>query len=38
MLKKILEERALRGATILMATHSLLLAEELSSNIGIIHT
>ncbi len=37
MLKKLLGELALKGVTIFMATHSLLLAEELSSNIGIIH-
>jgi ABC-2 type transport system ATP-binding protein len=37
MLKKLLEELAMKGVTIFMATHSLLLAEELCSSIGIIH-
>lgn len=37
MLKKFLGELSQREVTIFMATHSLLLAEELSSNIGIIH-
>jgi ABC-2 type transport system ATP-binding protein len=37
MLKKLLGEFALKGGSIFMATHSLLLAEELCSNLGIIH-
>jgi ABC-2 type transport system ATP-binding protein len=37
MLKKLLEEIARKGVTIFMATHSLLLAEELCTHIGIIH-
>ncbi len=37
MLKNLLGELALKGAAIFMATHSLLLAEELCSKIGIIH-
>jgi len=37
MLKKLLGELALKGVTIFMATHSLLLAEEMCSNLGIIH-
>jgi len=37
MLKKLLGEFARRGVTIFMATPSLLLAEELCTNIGIIH-
>jgi ABC-2 type transport system ATP-binding protein len=37
MLKKLLEELAMQGVTIFMATHSLLLAEELCTHLGIIH-
>lgn len=37
MLKGFLGELALKGAAIFMTTHSLLLAEELCSNIGIIN-
>ncbi|GBE05268.1 MAG TPA: ABC transporter ATP-binding protein [Nitrospirae bacterium] len=37
MLKKMLEGFAMKGVAIFMATHSLLLAEELCSHIGIIH-
>ncbi|MBI4698994.1 MAG: ABC transporter ATP-binding protein [Nitrospirae bacterium] len=37
MLKKLLEDMASRGVTIFMATHSLLLAEELCTGIGIIN-
>ena len=37
MLKKLMEELAGNGVVIFMATHSIALAEELCSNIGIIH-
>lgn len=37
MLKKLLGELALSGLTVFMATHSILLAEELCSSIGIIN-
>lgn len=37
MLKKLLGELALKGVTIFMATHSLVLAEELCLRLGIIH-
>lgn len=37
MLKNLLGELGLKGVTIFMATHSLLLAEELCSSLGIIH-
>ena len=37
MLKKLLGELSMKGATIFMATHSLSLAEELCTDIGIIH-
>ncbi len=37
MLKKFLGELALKGTAIFMATHSILLAEELCTKIGIIH-
>lgn len=37
MLKRLLGELSSKGQAIFMATHSLLLAQELCSNIGIIH-
>ncbi|MCK5287287.1 MAG: ABC transporter ATP-binding protein [Thermodesulfovibrionia bacterium] len=37
MLKKLLGELSAKGACIFMATHSLALAEELCTDIGIIH-
>ncbi|MCK5505978.1 MAG: ABC transporter ATP-binding protein, partial [Thermodesulfovibrionia bacterium] len=37
MLKKLLGELSMKGITIFMATHSLSLAEELCTDIGIIH-
>jgi len=37
LVKDLLKTRAANGATILMSTHALALAEELSDRVGIIH-
>lgn len=37
LVKDLLRERARQGATVLMSTHTLSLAEELSDRLGIIH-
>jgi len=37
LVKRVLKERSREGATVILSTHQLFLAEELSDRIGIIH-